>query len=505
MSPLRAGTIALVVILIGCYLGFTKDIPFTKPFTVDAVFENANSLRTASPVRIAGITVGKVKSVAAQDGTNLSVVTLQIDDRGLPLHTDATAKIRPRIFLEGNFFVDLKPGTPGAPVIDAGDTIKVTRTASPVQLDQVLTALQSNTRQDLKDVLDEVGRGLGEKPTAAQDARADRSVRGQTGAQALNDAYDDIHLAERYTAIVNEALLGTQPDRDVQRLLRGLADATEGLSRNEVQLKELVTSFDRTMGAFAAEQSSLRASIRELGPTLTATNRTLASLNAAFPATRAFAREILPGVRETPATIDAGFPWVDQARRLMSKAELRGLAQNLSPASRDLARLVNSSLALFPQADLLSQCATKTILPTGDIPIEDQFKTGQPNYREFAYALVGLSGETQNFDGNGQYVRFAPGGGSTMLSMGDAGTPGGAAYGNGFAGLGVQPNRPPRQPPYNAGTPCHKSAIPNLNGPWSAPGKVQARETAPAATPTPAPSLPLPTLPVRRFGREATP
>ena len=50
-----------------------------------------------------------------QDGTDNAVVTMSIKDHGLPIHEDATAKIRPRIFLEGNFFVDLQPGTPGAP------------------------------------------------------------------------------------------------------------------------------------------------------------------------------------------------------------------------------------------------------------------------------------------------------------------------------------------------------------------------------------------------------
>ena len=68
---------------------------------------------------------------------------MEINDDGLPIHEDATAKIRPRIFLEGNFFVDLQPGTPRARRSPDGDTIKVTQTATPVQLDQVLTALQS--------------------------------------------------------------------------------------------------------------------------------------------------------------------------------------------------------------------------------------------------------------------------------------------------------------------------------------------------------------------------
>ena len=74
-------------------------------------------------------------------------------------------KIRPRIFLEGNFFVDLTPGTPGAPELDDGDTITVTQTSTPVQLDQVLTALQSDTRQDLRDVLEGLGTALSSKPS----------------------------------------------------------------------------------------------------------------------------------------------------------------------------------------------------------------------------------------------------------------------------------------------------------------------------------------------------
>ena len=84
--------------------------------------------------------------------------------------------------------------------------------------------------------------------------------------------------------------------------------------RNEAQLKELISNFNATMAALASESGNLRASIRELAPTLETANAALASLNAAFPPTRAFAREILPGVRETPATIDAAFPWIEQAR-----------------------------------------------------------------------------------------------------------------------------------------------------------------------------------------------
>jgi len=468
-SPVAIGLIALAVLLVLVFLGWTKDIPFTKPYEVNAVFESANSIRPGSPVRIAGVEVGKVKEVKPQEGTDAAVVVLQIDDDGLPLHEDATAKIRPRIFLEGNFFVDLKSGSPEAPELDKGGTIKVTQTATPVQLDEVLTALQSDTRQDLKDLLGALAVALNSEPTAQEDADADPSARGESAAKSFNDAYDDIPDAERSTAQVLEAFLGTEPDQDLSRLIDGTARTTGALIRNENALRGLITNFNATMAAFATESGNLRTSIRELPLTLESANRALTSLNEAFPPTRAFAREIIPGVRETPATIDAALPWIDQARPLMGDRELGGLARELSPATADLARLTDRALELLPQTDLASKCARDVILPTGDVVIEDEFTTGVENYKEFFYTLVGLSGEGQNFDGNGMYVRFQTGGGSEALSLGSASSNTGELFGNAVAvPLGNRPFYPGRKPPYRPNATCHKQTRPDLNGPAAA-------------------------------------
>jgi phospholipid/cholesterol/gamma-HCH transport system substrate-binding protein len=468
-SPVAIGLIALAVILVLVFLGWTKDIPFTQPYTVNAVFESANSIRPGSPVRIAGVEVGKVKEVKSREGSDAAVVVLQIDDDGLPLHEDATAKIRPRIFLEGNFFVDLKSGSPSAPELEKGGTIKVTQTATPVQLDEVLTSLQSDTRQDLKDVLRALAVALNSEPTAAEDDDADPLARGETAAKSFNDAYDDIPEAERSTAIVLEAFLGTEPARDLSRLIDGTARTTGALIRNENALRGLITNFNATMAAFASESGNLRASIRELPLTLESANRAFASLNEAFPPTRAFAREIIPGVRETPATIEAALPWIDQARPLMGANELGGLARELSPATGDLARLTDRALELLPQTDLASKCARDVILPTGDVVIEDEFTTGVENYKEFFYTLVGLSGEGQNFDGNGMYVRFQTGGGSEALSLGSASSNTGELFGNAVAvPLGNRPFYPGKKPPYRPKATCHTQTRPNLNGPAAA-------------------------------------
>ena len=109
----------------------------------------------------------------------------------------------------------------------------------------------------------------------------------------------------------------------------------------------------------------------------------------------------------------------------MGQPELGGLLDDLTPATRDLAEVTDESLDLLPQTDLLSKCARDNLLPTGNVVIRDEFQTGRENYKDFFYALVGLAGEGQNLDGNGQYVRFQTGGGAQQLSFapGDKGFP----------------------------------------------------------------------------------
>ena len=270
-NPLTVGLLVLAVCAIVVYAGFSKHVPFTHGFRVNAVFTNANNIRPNSPVRIAGVNIGKVKKVKAYKGGdgNMSLVTMEIDDAGLPIHKDATLKIRPRIFLEGNEFVDLSPGTPSAPTIDDGDTLPATQTAAPVQFDQILTALQSDTREDLKRLLEGYGTALTYAPTGADDVGQDPDVKGKTAAESLNRSIDYAPGALKNVAIVNNALLGLQ-QHDLSGLVASTAKVTKALSANEESLKGVVTNFNTTLGALADERSNLQQTIALLGPTLRA-------------------------------------------------------------------------------------------------------------------------------------------------------------------------------------------------------------------------------------------
>ena len=506
MSPVVVGLIALVILGIGTYLGFTKDIPFTKGYRVSAVFESSTSIRPNSPVRVAGVNVGKVKKVSRYQDTNMALVEMEIDEAGLPIHKDATMKIRPRIFLEGNFFVDLQPGTPGSPVLDDGDTIRITQTSTPVQFYDLLTALQRDTREDLQTLLVEYGEALQGNPGDSDRYRPDRQTEGETAARSLNDTLDDAPEALKGLSIVNEAFLGTEP-HDLSRAIAGLQKVTAALGRNESLLQDWVENFNTTLAIFADEKENVGATLRGLQETIPRADRTLAALNEAFPSVRAFSREILPGVRETPATIDASFPWVRQMRGLLRQDELRGLAQELSPASRDLAVASDAAISLFPSQNLLARCFTEVILPTGDIVIREpegrkQFESGVENYKEFWYTLVGLSGESQNFDGNGQYVRFQVGGGTQTVSTGRTNF-GNAEqfFNNASPPVGVRPVFPGKRPPYRPDVACHTNELPDLNSARVGPpdgGQGPGSGDPPPAGTTPA----LPPLPLPRAQRE---
>ena len=257
-NPVRFAVVMLVALAIGVYFGFTKHVPFKHGFRLNAVFASGLNVHSKSPVRIAGVNVGKVSSVKREGHTAL--VRMEIEQGGLPIHSDATAKLRPRIFLEGNWFVDLMPGSPSAPTLSSGDTLPITQTADPVQLDQVLNALNTDTRANLQDFLIGYGDGLTRTPNAAENAEQDPEVRGLNGAQALNRAYQ-----------------------------RGPA----ALNVHEQQLSELIPHFNTFFHSFAAQSASLSATVKVLPPALLQIDRGFAALEAAFPSIQAFATDIM--------------------------------------------------------------------------------------------------------------------------------------------------------------------------------------------------------------------
>jgi phospholipid/cholesterol/gamma-HCH transport system substrate-binding protein len=465
VSNTAAAIAASVVIVIACYLVFGGPIPFTgSGFVLRATFTANTELHIPSPVRIAGVEVGEVTSVKHIPGSpSAGVVTMHIDQQGLPIHADATAQIRSRIFLEGNFYVDLHPGSPESPVLDSGATLPAADTSGPVQLDRVLSALNAPARTSLQRLAQGLGSALNGKPTAAQDASQAPGVRGLTGAQGLNQALAYSARAFTASAIVNQALLGERP-HDLSGVVSGSAAVLRGLSESPGQLSGLMDSFQRTMTALASRQQALAASIAALPGLLRNANAADTALDGSYARTQAFAREILPGVHQLSPTINAALPWLGQLTALASKPELGGLLSELTPAVQHTASAVHATIHLLARSDQLARCLVHNVIPTGNQVVGDPpVGTGEKVYEELFQSAVGLAGAAQNFDGNGRYLRSTVGGGSTLVQT-PVLRPGGPLFGNAvLAPLGTRPAFASAAPPLRSALACFRNPAPNLN------------------------------------------
>jgi ABC-type transporter Mla subunit MlaD len=465
VSNLAAGIIAALVIAVAVYLAFGGSAPFAgSPFVLKAVFTTQTQLHIPSPVRIAGVDVGQVTSVQRLEGSSqAAVITMQINQNGLPIHADATAAVQSRIFLEGNFYVDLHPGSPSAPLLASGASLPSANTSGPVQLDRVLAALTSNARANLQTLVQGYGAALDGQPTPAQDASQDPSVRGLTAAQALNESLKYSAGAFQASAIVNQALLGVQP-HDLSRSVAGNEAVFRALASRQDQLAGFVTTFDATMRALAARQQDLSATIAALPPLLRTANRSLTSLDASFAPTQEFARAILPGVEQLDPTIGQALPWLAQATALVAPSELGGLVADLTPAVQQTASTIRSTTALVSASDALARCVIHNLVPTGNEVISDPPATsGVPVYQELLQSAVGIAGAGQDFDGNGRYLRSTPAGGATAVQTSDLGSQG-PLFGNAvLPPLGTRPAWPGKAPTVQSGTPCYRNAAPDLN------------------------------------------
>jgi ABC-type transporter Mla subunit MlaD len=457
VSNLHAAIVGLVGVVIACYLVFGGGLPFGgSGFELKAVFTSNTDLHIPSPVRIAGVDVGEVTAVDRIKGSpNAGVVVMQINRDGLPIHSDATAQIRSRILLEGNFYVALEPGTPEAPILNSGATLPAADTSGPVQLDRVLSSLDTNVRANLQKLVQGFGAALN-KPGAD----------GTTGAQGLNRALDYSASSFEASSIVNQALLGEKPG-DLTGAVRGESQVFRGLAEAGTRLPGLVSSFDATMSALASQQQNLGAAIAALPTVLRSTLGADSALEASFAPTETFVRDLIPSIRQLGATVTVATPWLQQLAKLSSKGELGGLLQSLTPAVDNTAVAVRDTTPLINGAATLSRCFSKVLVPTGNeqITVDSAPPAGLKVYEQLFQSAVGLAGSTQNFDGNGRYVRATVGGGATQVQtppLADAG----ALYGNAVLPvLGTFPALPSSAsaPAVKSSVPCYTQTAPDLN------------------------------------------
>jgi phospholipid/cholesterol/gamma-HCH transport system substrate-binding protein len=478
LRPELLGALVILALLAGFYLAATKQLPFSAGHEVHLHFASANQIAPNAPVRIAGVNVGKVESI--ETGPNQTAdVTVSLEDKGLPLHTDATARIRPRTFLEGAFFVDLRPGSPSAPELPEGGTIPVGQTSDPVQLDQILTTLQKPVRDSLRIALIGLGTAI-----------------SKGGPEAINRTLPHFDPLFRKGAVTSEAFMGTEP-HDLSRAIASSSRAAAALANDRPALGGVVRDFSTVAAALADRQRELATSIAGLDQVLHEAPPTLDAFQAATPDARRLISVARPLLRRAPSVVNPAVPLAGQVRKLLQPSQLPALIDEGAPAVRSLAAASPDGIVTFAGLRDPTSCLLDNVLPTLKTTIDDgDLSTGQPVYRELLYALTGLASSSRNFDGNGFGTRYYAGFGQELIAT-PFGDPAQRLFGLADQPIiGSRPAKPDAAPPLRPDVPCTENEPPNLDAATGPGGFAPAAGTvAPAAPPGTQLDLPL----LRRF------
>ena len=436
-SNLRWGIATALLAAAATYAAFIG-VPSTGGYEVRAVMRSASELRPDAVVRIAGVEAGRVTKVERGPG-NTALVTMKLRDSAQPIHADATLKVRPRLFLEGNFFVDLRPGSASARELGDGGTIPLAQTSTPVQLDQVLSALQADGREQLQGLVRELG----------------ASMRGG-GARSLGRVVDDSGPALRDSAIVASALRGTH-ERDLSGAILETSRVTAALDAHRDELAGLVSAFDATAAAASSRADELRATVRNLAALLRVALPSVRELRAALPAVHGFARDVRPLLRRAPRTLDLARPLLRELRGALGRDEVPALVAALRPPLRTLGELQPELAALLGQVTPVTDCVRDRALPVLTTPVDDgALSTGRPPWLELLSGMVGLASASQNFDGNGPAVRYMAGFGEQLVSAGRLPGTGELLGLTPVPVEGARPAPPPSKPPFRPDAECRE-------------------------------------------------
>jgi virulence factor Mce-like protein len=484
VHPLVTAVVMILAVVAITFYAFNQGLPFVHKFTVSAVVRNSVNVRSGDPVRIAGIDVGAVTGVAPA-GT-ASRITFTLDSNGLPIHRNATVRIRDRLFLEGSYYLDLDPGTPGAPQMRDGGSIPESQTVSPVQFYQVLSTFDVAARTDLTHLV----------ATLAQGFAAARGASSWTGgAGGLKRAFPQLAPVEKDVARVSRALRGTQPG-DVDRLLTSASEVTGTLGASSTQLAQLVTGLDVSSRALVASDGALGQTITGLDATLRQAPAALTAVDRALPPVARLARTLDPSLKVAPRLVKALSGTVAQLSAVLAPMERGRLLTSLKATFEQFPNVLSELGRAFPIAQQVTDCLRTHVTPILKQEVPDgSLSTGRPAWQDFAHFLPGVAGASGSFDGNGPYTRVLAAAGTNTLSGG--GTGGGGLLGvlGGLLGTGGVFSTPPpgggtvsgarpqwigdlTSADFRPDVPCTSQALPNLGATAAAPDLKQSSSPA---------------------------
>ncbi len=300
----------------------------SKPFELKADFQTAQAVvpGQGQTIQVAGVPIGDVEDVQLVNGT--AQVTFGIETKYLPVYKNATLLLRPRTGLDDMFF-QLDPGTKSAGEMPEGGTIPVANTAPDVNLDEVLSELDGDTRAYLRILL--VGGGQG--------------LKGQS--KALGKLLGSVGPLNHDVARVSK--LVAQRRQNLADLVHNLGDLTKEVGKHSGDVNQLVTESNSALSAIAVQDpdvqravADLPGAVSKLHNALDATTPFANALGSSFNDLRPFARN-LPGLNSSLTELsNTATPIIKNRIRPLVRAArpdippLRGAANKLSSATPKL-------------------------------------------------------------------------------------------------------------------------------------------------------------------------
>jgi len=299
-----------------------------KPFELKAEMESAQAVTPGQgqTVRVAGVRVGDIAKVEVEEGNAL--VTMDIDRKFLPVYRDATILLRPKTGLK-DMFLELDPGTDYNPnsredEFQNGDTIPVANTAPDTNIDQVLSALDGDTRAYLRLLLTQGGQGL--------------NGRGQD----LGKLLGGLGPINRSLARLNTEVAKRKDN--LARLIHNMNVLWGRVGEDGEGIAQLITASNDALGAIARESPDVERTVDLLGPTLETTRVALEEteelagvLGPTLNSLRPFARKLKP-VNDSLGNLAKSTtrPLKNDIRPFVRVA--RKPVRNLRPAAKNLVR-----------------------------------------------------------------------------------------------------------------------------------------------------------------------
>ena len=194
-------------------------------------------------MRVAGVRVGDISKVEYEDGN--AVVTMDIDQKFLPVYQDATILLRPKTGLK-DMFLELDPGTEAAGEYEEEDTIPVANTAPDVNLDEVLELLDTDTRAYLSLLLTGAGEGL--------------EGRGKD----LGELLGSLGPINKGLARLNGEV--AKRKENLANLIHNMNIFFGRLGEEDEEIAALIDASNDSLGAIASQDLDVRARHRPAGP-----------------------------------------------------------------------------------------------------------------------------------------------------------------------------------------------------------------------------------------------